>query len=67
MSPFISTCPPLSTGSEDGATTQAVLMSVFRTLRQRGHNPVTAVTAAARTYLSTGQLPSLPEPIAELG
>ncbi len=54
-------------GSEDGATTQAVLMSVFRTLRQRGHNPVTAVTAAIRTYLATGQLPSLPEPIAEIG
>src|SRR5512135_2765799 len=26
-------------GSEDGAETQAVLMSVFRTLKQRGHNP----------------------------
>jgi hypothetical protein len=30
-------------GSEDGAETQAVLMSVFRTLKQRGHHPVATV------------------------
>lgn len=54
-------------GSEDGALTQAVLMSVFRTLRQQGHNPISAVTEAVRTHLATGQLPPLPEPIAELG
>ncbi len=30
-------------GSDDGAETQAVLMSVFRTLKQRGHNTVFAV------------------------
>jgi hypothetical protein len=47
-------------GSEDGAETQAVLMSVFRTLKQRGHNPVSAVLAAVRDQLRTGQLPSLP-------
>jgi transposase len=54
-------------GSEDGAETQAILMSVFRTLKQRGHNPVSAVTSAVRTYLQTGQLPYLPGPFAELG
>lgn len=54
-------------GSEDGAETQAILMSVFRTLKQRGHNPVSAVTEAVRTYLRTGQLPPLPKPIAEIG
>jgi transposase len=54
-------------GSEDGAETQAILMSVFRTLKQRGHNPVSIVTNAVRTYLQTGQLPGLPGPIAELG
>jgi transposase len=47
-------------GSEDGAETQAVLMSVFRTLKQSGHNPVSAVLAAVRDQLRTGQLPSLP-------
>ena len=54
-------------GSEDGAETQAILMSVFRTLKQRGHNPVSAVSIAVREYLKTGQLPSLPGPIAETG
>jgi transposase len=29
-------------GSDDGSETQSVLMSVFRTLNQRGHNPVAA-------------------------
>ena len=54
-------------GSEDGAETQAILMSVFRTLKQRGHNPVSVVTEAVRTYLRSGQLPTLPTPIAEFG
>ena len=54
-------------GSEDGAETQAILMSVFRTLKQRGHNPVSAVSVAVRAYLQTGKLPTIPRPIAELG
>lgn len=54
-------------GSEEGARTQATLMSVFRTLKQRGHNPVAAVTQAVRSSLQTGQLPPLPEPVAEFG
>lgn len=47
-------------GSEAGAETQAVLMSVFRTLKQRGHNPVSAVLNAVRASLGSGQLPPLP-------
>jgi transposase len=54
-------------GGEDGAETQAVLMSVFRTLKQRGHDPVSAVLDAVRTYLRTGQLPPLPAKVAEIG
>lgn len=54
-------------GSESGAETQAVLMSVFRTLKQRGHNPVAAVVDAVRTSLKTGQMPPLPGQIAENG
>lgn len=54
-------------GSEDGAETQAILMSVLRTLKQRGHNPVTAVAEAVRSYLQIGQLPPLPGPVAEFG
>jgi len=54
-------------GSEAGAETQAVLMSVFRTLKQRGHNPVSAVIEAVRTSLQTGQLPPLPGPTTVAG
>ena len=54
-------------GSEDGADLQAVLMSVYRTLKQRGHNPIQTIVAAIRTYLQTGQLPSLPERITANG
>jgi transposase len=39
-----------------------VLMSVFRTLKQRGHDPIRTVTAALAVYLTTGQLPPLPQP-----
>jgi transposase len=53
-------------GSEDGAKTQAVLMSAFRTLKQRGHNPVSATIEAVRDYLQTGKLPPLPKPITEI-
>ena len=54
-------------GSDDGAETQSVLMSVFRTLKQRGHNPVSAVLNAVQAYLRTGQLPPLPTRVTELG
>jgi transposase len=49
-----------SNRSERGADTQAVLMSVYRTLKQRGHSPIQTVTDAIKSYLSTGQLPPLP-------
>jgi hypothetical protein len=47
--------------SKAGADCQAVLMTVFRTLKQRGHNPITIITQALRTYLHTGKLPPLPK------
>jgi len=43
-----------------GADTQAVLMSIYRTLKQRGHNPLTTIVDALTTYLTTQQLPRLP-------
>src|SRR4051794_34046065 len=54
-------------GSESGAETQAVLMSVFRTLKRRGHNPVAAVLDAVRTSLESGELPPLPGAITAAG
>jgi transposase len=46
--------------SEYSADVQAVLMSIFFTLKKRGHNPVKTVHDALTTYLQTGQLPPLP-------
>jgi len=48
--------------SHRGADCQDVLMSVFRTRKQRGHDPVRTVIDALTTYLTTGQLPKIPEP-----
>jgi len=46
--------------SAAGAATQAVLMSVYRTLRLRGHDPTKTIADALRRMLATGTLPPLP-------
>ena len=48
--------------SQRGADCQAVLMSIFRTLKQRGHDPIRTIVKALAEYLTTGKLPPLPEP-----
>jgi len=50
----------LGNRSEKGANCQAVLMSIYRTLKRRGLNPVDAVADALREYVKTGALPPLP-------
>ena len=37
-------------------------MSVYRTLRLRGHDPLQTIANALRDYLQTGRLPTLPDP-----
>jgi transposase len=49
-----------SNRSDKGAMTQAILMSLYRTLKLRRQDPVAAVAAALRTYAATGHLPPLP-------
>jgi len=49
-----------SNRSDRGAASQAVLMSVYRTLRLRGLNPTKTIAQALKTYLVTRQLPPLP-------
>ena len=49
--------------SERGAATQAVLMSIYRTLKLRGHDPRAEIEKALRAWSATGQLPPLPEPV----
>lgn len=50
-----------SNRSERGAATQAILMSVYRTLQLRGLDPTRTLTDALGRYLTTGQLPPLPD------
>jgi len=45
--------------SDRGARTQAILMSIFTTLKQRGLNPIKTVKQALRTYITRGKLPTL--------
>lgn len=56
-----------SNRSDRGALTQAVLMSVYRTLRLRGHDPLKTIADTLRTCLQTNQLPPLPAPDAANG
>lgn len=48
--------------SEKGALTQAVLMTVYRTLKIRGHNPISTIVHALSHFIEKGVLPQLPEP-----
>lgn len=56
-----------SNRSEGGAATQAVLMSIYRTLKLRGHDPTKTIAVALRTYLQTDQLPPLPDAVTAHG
>jgi len=53
--------------SEQGADCQAVMMSIFRTLKQRGHDPIRTIIAATADYLQSGKLQSLPPKATALG
>ena len=46
--------------SDHGADCQAVLMSIFQTLKQRGHDPIRTIISALKQYLQTKNLPPLP-------
>lgn len=49
--------------SQRGCETRAVLMTIFRTLKRRGLEPLAIMAQALRTYTATGQLPPLPDKI----
>ena len=53
--------------SERGAATQAILMSIHRTLKLRGHDPRAQLEMALRTYAATGVLPPLPVKVVAVG
>ncbi len=47
--------------SESGCVTRSVLMSVYRTLKQRGVDPQAATASALRVSAATGVLSPLPQ------
>ena len=46
--------------SDQGTDCQAVLMSIFQTLKQRGHDPIRTIIEAIQQHLKSGHLPPLP-------
>ena len=50
-----------------GADTQAVLMSVYRTIQQRGQAPLKTIVDALTIDLATGQLPPPPPKATAVG
>ena len=50
----------LGNHSEHGAHTQAVLMSIYRTLKLRGLDPIKTIADAVAQYIRSGVLPPLP-------
>ena len=53
--------------SEKGAQTQATFMTILRTLKMRGHNPVQVLVESLKSYVRSGQLPPLPAKITAVG
>lgn len=47
--------------SDRGALTQSVLMTVFRTLRLRGHQPLATILNALAAYATIGKMPPMPQ------
>ncbi|OWK37611.1 IS66 family transposase [Fimbriiglobus ruber] len=48
-------------GSAQGAETRAILMSIYRTLKTRGLDPLAETRGALETLAKTGTLPKLPD------
>ena len=53
--------------SKNGAHVQAILMSVYRTLKLRGLDPLETIVRALKGYVRTGSLPPLPDETTPLG
>jgi transposase len=47
--------------SQNGAKTQALLLSIYRTLKLRGLDPLQSIAQALTTYIASDKLPPLPK------
>ena len=53
--------------SGNGANAQAIFMSVYRTLKLRGLDPLETIVSALKDYVRTGSLPPLPDDRTSVG
>ncbi len=51
--------------SDQNALDQGVFISIFRTLKRRGYNPIATLVAALREFIRTGHMPPFPPLISE--
>ena len=47
--------------SQNGANTQAIMMSVYRTLKLRNLDPLETIVNALKKFVNTGVLPQIPD------
>ena len=57
----------LGNRSARGAQVQAILMSIYRTLKLRGHEPLNTLVDALKHYVRTGSVPALPDKVTSDG
>lgn len=57
----------LGNRSARGAQVQAILMSIYRTLKLRGHDPLKILVDALKHYVQTGSVPALPDKVTSDG
>ena len=57
----------LGNRSARGAQVQAILMSIYRTLKLRGHAPLNILVDALKHYVRTGSVPALPDKVTSDG
>jgi hypothetical protein len=53
--------------SANGANPQAILMSVYRTVKLRGLDPLESIVRALKGCVRTGSLPALPNENTSIG
>lgn len=51
----------LGNRSYNGVNTQAILMSIYRTLKLRNHDPLKTIINAMRSYAKNGEIPPIPK------
>ncbi|MFC1601488.1 transposase [Candidatus Sumerlaeota bacterium] len=60
--PVIARKNSFQNASQNGARSQAIPMSIYRTLKLRDHDPLESIADALTIFIARGTLPELPRP-----